>query len=375
MLLRGVYFTSGTQEGTPIDRLLGALGRRLAVSPDAAVAPGKGKSYFIERVIKQVVLAESGLAAASRRLEIQKAAAQFGLYIGMLAAGIILLLMLTYSYRTNREFLTSFKVHAAAVSVNIPASGNQAMAALPRLDTLRTLISDVRAYRDKTSWPFRGWGLDQSDWVEREINSVYRDELNRALVQTVRVRMEQRLESLLAKGGDPLDLYLSLRAYLMLRDTGTSHFSPDEVRDIANKEWAALYPGNDEDIQKLDDHFNTLLQSGLPASDINEELVTRARKAIPDDAAPRLILAYLVREYQSKHKDEPSLFEGQAIRNRKGRVLDEGLPKIFTEPGFRAADDLIKDSDREVQVRSLGVAKRRAQGIEGRPAGGGPATV
>ena len=29
ILLRGVYFTSGTQEGTPIDRLLGAIGRRL----------------------------------------------------------------------------------------------------------------------------------------------------------------------------------------------------------------------------------------------------------------------------------------------------------------------------------------------------------
>jgi type VI secretion system protein ImpL len=344
-LLRGVYFTSGTQEGTPIDRLLGALGRRLAVSADAAVAPGKGKSYFIERVIKQVVLAESGLAVASRRLEIQKAAAQFGLYIGMLAAGIILLLLLTYSYRTNGQFLASFKTHAAAVSERIPASGNSAMAALPRLDTLRTLRADARAYRENTSWLSRGWGLDQSDWVEDDINSVYRGELNRALVSTVRARVEQRLESLLAKGGDPLDLYLSLRAYLMLRDTGTSHFYPDEVRDVAKKEWAALYPGNDEDIQKLDDHFNSLLQSGLPASDINEELVTRTRRAIPDDAAPRLILAYLGSEYQSKHKDEPLLFEGQAIRNRKGRVLDEGLPKIFTEPGFRAADNLIKDSE------------------------------
>ena len=33
VLLRGVYFTSGTQEGTPIDRLLGAIGRRFGVAP------------------------------------------------------------------------------------------------------------------------------------------------------------------------------------------------------------------------------------------------------------------------------------------------------------------------------------------------------
>ena len=41
VLLRGVYFTSGTQEGTPIDRLLGSLGRRLAVATES-VPPGKG---------------------------------------------------------------------------------------------------------------------------------------------------------------------------------------------------------------------------------------------------------------------------------------------------------------------------------------------
>src|SRR5690606_10674156 len=47
-LLRGVYFTSGTQEGNPIDRILGAMARSL---PQDAVAPppqGAGKAYFIE---------------------------------------------------------------------------------------------------------------------------------------------------------------------------------------------------------------------------------------------------------------------------------------------------------------------------------------
>ena len=54
VLLRGVYFTSGTQEGTPIDRLLGAIGRRFAVAPEAVIAPGgRGKAYFIERLAQR----------------------------------------------------------------------------------------------------------------------------------------------------------------------------------------------------------------------------------------------------------------------------------------------------------------------------------
>ena len=41
LLLRGVYFTSGTQEGTPIDRLLGALGRQFAVAPECGDHAGR----------------------------------------------------------------------------------------------------------------------------------------------------------------------------------------------------------------------------------------------------------------------------------------------------------------------------------------------
>ena len=74
ILLRGVYFTSGTQEGTPIDRLLGAIGRGFRVAPEAVAAPGgRGKAYFVERLLKQVLIGESGLAGVNRRLEMRNA--------------------------------------------------------------------------------------------------------------------------------------------------------------------------------------------------------------------------------------------------------------------------------------------------------------
>jgi len=57
ILLRGVYLTSGTQDGTQIDRLLGSIGRRFGVAADAvAPAPGRGKAFFMERLLKQVVI-------------------------------------------------------------------------------------------------------------------------------------------------------------------------------------------------------------------------------------------------------------------------------------------------------------------------------
>ncbi|HET9646038.1 MAG TPA: type VI secretion system membrane subunit TssM, partial [Burkholderiaceae bacterium] len=61
--LRGVYFISGTQEGTPIDRVLGAVARgyrleRMVLAPNEA----SGRSYFLNRLLNDVVFCEAGLA-------------------------------------------------------------------------------------------------------------------------------------------------------------------------------------------------------------------------------------------------------------------------------------------------------------------------
>jgi type VI secretion system protein ImpL len=46
LFLRGVYLTSGTQEGTPIDRLLGSLGRAAGITADGRPAARTSSSSF-----------------------------------------------------------------------------------------------------------------------------------------------------------------------------------------------------------------------------------------------------------------------------------------------------------------------------------------
>jgi type VI secretion system protein ImpL len=61
--LRGVYFTSGTQEGNPIDRVLTALARTFRLERAAAAGlGGTGKSYFLTRLLREVVFPEADLA-------------------------------------------------------------------------------------------------------------------------------------------------------------------------------------------------------------------------------------------------------------------------------------------------------------------------
>ena len=59
--LRGFYFTSGTQEGTPIDRVIGAMSSsfgRGMVEPSAY--SGMAKSFFLGDLLTKVVFAEAG---------------------------------------------------------------------------------------------------------------------------------------------------------------------------------------------------------------------------------------------------------------------------------------------------------------------------
>jgi type VI secretion system protein ImpL len=64
-MLRGVYFASGTQEGTPIDRLTGTLVRTFGLDRRRGTAPrpDQGRSYFLGRLISEVIQGEAMLVS------------------------------------------------------------------------------------------------------------------------------------------------------------------------------------------------------------------------------------------------------------------------------------------------------------------------
>jgi type VI secretion system protein ImpL len=65
--LRGAYYTSGTQEGNPIDRVLVALARTFRLDRAAAGAlGGTGKSFFLTRLLREVVFSEAELAVVDQ---------------------------------------------------------------------------------------------------------------------------------------------------------------------------------------------------------------------------------------------------------------------------------------------------------------------
>src|SRR5215831_1286630 len=105
--LRGFYFTSGTQEGTPIDQVIGALVKTFGAEQVAAASySGLGKSFFLHDLIRKVIIGEAAWVstdrAAVRRAFIIKSAAFATLAtiaLGLTAAWLV-------SYSRNSSLIT-----------------------------------------------------------------------------------------------------------------------------------------------------------------------------------------------------------------------------------------------------------------------------
>jgi type VI secretion system protein ImpL len=336
ILLRGVYFTSGTQEGNPIDRLLGALARRFAVAPDAVAPAGRGKAYFIERMLKGVLLEESGLAGVNRRLEMQKAAVQLGAYAAVALVAVLALVALTTSYNRNRAYVDSV---AGAITTleNVPRTPAGAVpnltTLLPRLDALGAVADAANRYRDDTPWSMR-WGLYQGNGVGDAARAAYSRELNGALLPTLVDRIQQRLVDAAA---EPEKLYLYLKAYLMLNLP--EHLDKMQLGYLAEQEWQTAYGNDSRAVKSLTNHFNNLLayNSSLRKMPIDQALVDGARRTIPSDSIPALIYSFIKISYADDAASAlrfDTLGIDRVFRRKSGTSLAQPMPTLYTAKAF-----------------------------------------
>jgi type VI secretion system protein ImpL len=352
ILLRGVYFTSGTQEGTPIDRLLGAIGRRYGVAPEAVVAPtGRGKAYFVERLLKDVLIGESGLAGVNRRLEVQKAALQLGAYAALVIIAVGGVVALSVSYGRNRTYVAETAAELTKLEQVPPVpDGAPLEALLPRLNTLRGVVDVANRYREDAPWSMR-WGLFQGRSVGNAARDAYVRELDATLLPRVAARIEERLVEF---APEPEKLYEYLKAYLMI---GEPRFMKKEhLQFVANLEWNAADNADPHAAASLSQHFRSLLDFSdtLRPIAMNGSLVAQARSTVRQASVPRIIYARLKRNFKedSARAVRLDLAAGVGVegimRRRSGVSLAEPVPSFFSRPVFqeitgRQMPDIVKD--------------------------------
>jgi type VI secretion system protein ImpL len=335
ILLRGVYFTSGTQEGTPIDRLLSSIGRRFGIASEAVApaAAGRGKAYFIEGLLKNVLIGESGVAGLNWRQELRLGALQLGAYIALATVTVLGVVFLSMSFRANRVYLA--EVSAAVDTLDqVPraASGAPLAMMMPRLDAVRQVSDVANRYRESAPWSMR-WGLFQGTSVGNSARDAYGNQLKNSMLPILVERLER---SLTASAGELDALFIYLKAYLML-------CTPERLDRALLADVAAAVSGGESGASTVPLHMKSLFEEGVefPTRQPNETLVAQARATLKGASMARL--AYIGLK-QAKAQDQTHAIRldtasgmgaAELFRFKSGRKLADPVPGIFTAAGFK----------------------------------------
>ena len=185
-MLRGVYFTSGTQEGNPIDRVLGTLARSFKLERTAgpAVAQGSGKSFFLTWLVREVIFPESGLAGSDQGLERRERHMRWLAFGALATVSVVLAALWTLSYVSNYGFVSAAQDKAAAAKAALEKLGPPQAAAEGQLVRVLNALRDLPGgYREQeVRAGTSGFGLSQREKLGAQALRAYRNALRDALL-------------------------------------------------------------------------------------------------------------------------------------------------------------------------------------------------
>lgn len=262
--LRGFYFTSGTQEGTPIDQVIGALARSFGAEEVAgATYSGKGRSYFLTDLINRVIIGEAAWVStdwrAVRRALILKIAA-YTLVIGFAAAAAAAWWI---SYSHNKALIAETNTQIEAYRAAAGPLANEKVVSDRAFERVEPLLRLLRflpvGYASRgASVPLGAkFGLNQYDRLRSTSESTYRAALERMFRPRIMYRLEEALEQ---NRNTPAYLYEALKVYLMLG--GQQPVDRELVVGWMRRDWADnLYPGagNANGRKALEEHLVAML--------------------------------------------------------------------------------------------------------------------
>ena len=177
VMFRGVYFTSATQEGSPIDRIMGALANSYGLDAGArAMATGDGKSFFINQLLQGVIFPESGLAGTNLKLEKKRSWFQRGAFIAVTVVTAAMATIWMSSYFGNKAYIDEVATQTAAIHQQvdeIDPYATDVLAILPLLNEVRQMPGAYADQQDETTPWSLTFGLYQGDKLGDAAVSLY----------------------------------------------------------------------------------------------------------------------------------------------------------------------------------------------------------
>jgi len=342
-LLRGVYFTSGTQEGTPFDRLLGAMGRSfsLAASQQPALS-GQSKAYFIKKLLTDIVFPEQNLVGKNRRLERRLAAVYGGALAALMALvfGLIVYWWAGYNHAVSIAETTTKNADRVRLMKTEADRNRSLVNLLPTLDAAEKMRDEISQESNWLSSPFL-FGLNAQEVLYPPANRTYDNLLSEYLLPSIESKLEAQIQLIsTASTSDNSLLRDQLETYLML--TTGQNYNASKVRNALRAQNESAFVLNPEDRAQMQQHMNNLMQllpiqSALSPSEL--PILQQARNRIQNAPQATDIYNRMVQDAAQRYQLPPinivrtlgstTLYVDTA--NAGGRSI---IPGLYTKNGF-----------------------------------------
>ena len=352
--LRGFYFTSGTQQGTPIDRIIGSLSRAFnAEATGESFMSGTGRSYFLQDLLKKVIFAESAWVSTDRSAVRRRWVLLSIGYLLLIAATGVGVAAWTTSYAKNNALIegtnlsvADYKKLAGPLLDETLVADRKFERVVPLLEALRGMPTGYAHRADETPL-VETFGLAQRPRLTSASQTAYRAALERFLRPRILYRLEEVIDQAMSENtarADRNGLYEAFKVYLMLGAQGP--VEKGLIIDWVRNDWAKeLYPGPErEGFRKaLEEHLVAMLDldtgTGLPVQ-LNGNLVRDVQQVLVRmNLAERAYNILRSRARASKLKDwvlgkvgtdMATVFEANDRRGLDSIVV----PSFYTYDGF-----------------------------------------
>ncbi|CAM3826987.1 type VI secretion system membrane subunit TssM [Parendozoicomonas haliclonae] len=338
-LLRGVYLTSGTQEGTPIDRMMASVSSSFGLPRELGRQQvNSGKSFFISRLLKDVIFPESDLVGVNQKFESGIRWARRATLASLALVTLGTLGVWGLSVGKNKQLMGEVNDNVALFNeqTSRPNSKAKPIELLPAINALKSASTVYD--REEHPW-LTSLGLYDSA-VDRAADALYDEKLISVFLPSVQRTIEEQLRFGAGTDGEVIEL---LRVYLMLLKP--ERRDPQVIVKWAELHWQDTLSGQASQQQQLNTHLERLLSQDVVAQvgelSGDERLISRARQQIRSIPVPQRLYGQLKNDPELRGEVDTYSVIGGDTEKVFGIASDNATfvtPAIFTRGAYERAD-------------------------------------
>ncbi len=351
--LRGIYFTSGTQEGTPIDRVMGTLASNFGLNrQNVPTYSGQGKSFFLTNLFRGVIFPEAMLAGTNRMHEQQQSWMRRGAYaaafVTTVAAGGLWASQYTDINAQIEAMDKNIETYFNA-SDRLSDTDQRPVLLLPALEAIQAARNSAS---DDTRSVFSQSGLSQMKSLGPASDEAYLRILENAFFPRIVSVLENALTE---RGSSAESLFTSLKTYLMLANS--NKLDNDYIQTWFGNYWKNQYPGDDVKQTALNTHLKIALENGFEPILLDQRIVKNARYILQKVPLSQRIYASL--KQQSENIVDVFFLSSVIDADAQPYFLNKqnieeplnGIPGLFTKVGYESffMEESIKRSKASTQ--------------------------